>query len=354
MATYKVLQDIEAEDKFLGPLTLKQFIFAAVTAICLYVNFIALAKHIPFLLLFFVPPMTVTAFLAWPWSRDQPTEVWLLAKIRFFFKPRRRIWNQSGTSEPVTITVPKRVEHQYTNNLSQTEVKSRLKALADTIDSRGWAIKNANVSVSNSRDYINDGTTDRLIIPDSMSQNPLVADVQAEDDMMDLQANPVAQNFDQMMAASAAAHRQDILNTVQNANHKTAKKSPPEDYWFMNEHDNSELPSLGLTKFPAQTIHPGEEGHQAAVPTKKEKELLDKVQQKDEDNHTAYGNMRTIRPLNGHEEKNANKHNPNSVATAPDPAILHLANNDDLNISTIARQARRQQNNEGEVEIPLR
>ncbi len=31
MATYKVLQDIEAEDKLLGPLTLKQFIFAVVT-----------------------------------------------------------------------------------------------------------------------------------------------------------------------------------------------------------------------------------------------------------------------------------------------------------------------------------
>ncbi len=29
MATYKVIQDIEAEDKFLGPLTLKQFIFGA-------------------------------------------------------------------------------------------------------------------------------------------------------------------------------------------------------------------------------------------------------------------------------------------------------------------------------------
>ena len=28
MATYKVIQDIEAEDKLIGPLTLRQFIYA--------------------------------------------------------------------------------------------------------------------------------------------------------------------------------------------------------------------------------------------------------------------------------------------------------------------------------------
>ncbi|MGH7158305.1 MAG: PrgI family mobile element protein [Candidatus Saccharimonadales bacterium] len=33
MATYKVIQDIEAEDKILGPLTLRQFIYAGVAAI---------------------------------------------------------------------------------------------------------------------------------------------------------------------------------------------------------------------------------------------------------------------------------------------------------------------------------
>jgi hypothetical protein len=39
MATYKVLQDIEAEDKLLGPLTLKQFIFAAVAIAIGFVEF---------------------------------------------------------------------------------------------------------------------------------------------------------------------------------------------------------------------------------------------------------------------------------------------------------------------------
>ena len=42
MATYKVIQDIEAEDKLVGPLTLKQFIYAGISALCLYICFIAM------------------------------------------------------------------------------------------------------------------------------------------------------------------------------------------------------------------------------------------------------------------------------------------------------------------------
>ncbi len=40
MATYKVLQDIEAEDKILGPLSLRQFIYGLITVFFLYLCFI--------------------------------------------------------------------------------------------------------------------------------------------------------------------------------------------------------------------------------------------------------------------------------------------------------------------------
>src|SRR5581483_2711385 len=137
MATYKVLQDIEAEDKLLGPLSFRQFIYGCITAMLLYFCFLAITKHAAFLVLLFLPIAGLTGFFAWPWGRDQPTEVWALAKVRFLVKPRRRIWDQSGTKELVTITAPKKVEPIYTNGLSETEVRSRLQALADTIDTRG-------------------------------------------------------------------------------------------------------------------------------------------------------------------------------------------------------------------------
>ena len=141
MSTYKVLQDIEAEDKFLGPLTLKQCIFAAVAVVSCYLSFLLLTHGAWVMVFPLVPVIIVTGFLAFPWGRDQPTEVWLLAKIRFMFKPRKRIWDQTGIQELVKITAPPKVVEYTGDNLSQTEVRSRLKALADTIDSRGWAVK---------------------------------------------------------------------------------------------------------------------------------------------------------------------------------------------------------------------
>src|SRR5947209_2869322 len=105
MATYKVLQDIEAEDKLIGPLTLRQFIYALIAASNGYITFLVVTKGVPFLAIIFLPIVLGSAFFAWPWSRDQPTEVWALAKIRFLVKPRKRIWDQSGTKELVTITV---------------------------------------------------------------------------------------------------------------------------------------------------------------------------------------------------------------------------------------------------------
>ena len=44
MATYKVLQDIEAEDKLLGPLTLRQFVYGAIAVICLYLSYFLTTK----------------------------------------------------------------------------------------------------------------------------------------------------------------------------------------------------------------------------------------------------------------------------------------------------------------------
>src|SRR5665213_2597510 len=107
MATYKVIQDIEAEDKILGPLTLRQFIYGLISIFFFYICFLCLTKHASFLLILFLPPALFTAFFTFPFGKDQPTEIWALAKIRFLFKPRQRIWDQSGIKELVTITVPK-------------------------------------------------------------------------------------------------------------------------------------------------------------------------------------------------------------------------------------------------------
>ena len=146
MATYKVIQDIEAEDKLIGWMSPRQTIYAAIVVVSLGIGFVLVTKAAWWLAIPLIPHTLLFTVLAGPFGGDQPTELWLLAKIQFALKPRKRIWNQSGISEMVTITVPKKIEKHLTDGLSQTEVKSRLKALATTIDSRGWAVKNININ----------------------------------------------------------------------------------------------------------------------------------------------------------------------------------------------------------------
>jgi hypothetical protein len=104
MAVYKVIQDIEAEDKLVGPLTLKGFVYAAIAGISAYIDFrLAVSgAAAPLKLVFmtiFAFPTILFGVLASPLGREQPTEVWLLSRIRFFLKPRERIWDQEGMSE---------------------------------------------------------------------------------------------------------------------------------------------------------------------------------------------------------------------------------------------------------------
>jgi hypothetical protein len=216
MATYKLIQDIEAEDKILGPLTLRQFIFALIAVFFLYICFFCLTKGVFFLLILFLPPALFFGFFALPFGRDQPTELWALAKLRFWFKPRRRIWNQSGVKELVTITVPKKIERVLTDGLSKNEVQSRLRALANTIDSRGWAIKN--VGASSYAPYgsaaLDGGGSDRLIAFDNLPQEVPTYQVPAAADIMDPDNNPIARQFDTMIAQSAQSRHQLLINQL--------------------------------------------------------------------------------------------------------------------------------------------
>jgi hypothetical protein len=205
MSSYKVIQDIEAEDKLIGPLTLRQSIYGGVTLVCLYICFIALSKGHPFILGVFLPIGAITGFFAFPWKGEQPTEIWALARLRFMIKPRVRVWDQSGVKDVVTVLAPRKLETRrpLTNNLSENEVRSRLKALADTIDSRGWATRNASYSMYAAQ------FQSRVMAPGQA----VPSGMPAADDMFDAHG-VVAQNFDAMLAKSSQDQRQRVMQRM--------------------------------------------------------------------------------------------------------------------------------------------
>lgn len=353
MANYKVIQDIEAEDKLLGPLTLRQFIYAAIVIVSGFIAF-KIAAAAWFLALPFLPIIIFFAVLAAPFGHDQSSEVWLLAKVRFFLKPRRRIWDQSGIKQLVTITVPKQIEKYLVKDLSQTEVRSRLQALANTIDSRGWAVKNTNVNLFSEPSYVTVADeSDRLISPVNLPQDVPAFDVQATDDMFDERTSPTAQHLNQLMATSTQVHKQQLIT---NMNTPAPKKgSQPADYWFTHgpvkpgpstsAPSHSQPPAI----VPAQNYYPVPTAP-AGPPTAEEKALLEKLHAKKTESNPAYGNMRTIQPLSAkqkshkspvtsHQSKKTGDKRQETTPEGVNPAIIELANNDDLNVATIARQA---------------
>jgi hypothetical protein len=364
MATYKVIQDIEAEDKLVGPLSLRQFIYAGVGAFLVYLTVLVVIKGAAFLAVMFVPPALFCFFFAWPWSPDQPTEVWALARIRFALKPRKRIWDQSGVKELVTITVPKRIEKVYTNGLSQTEVKSRLSALADTIDSRGWVIKNSAVNLSTAAPYAGQqDDSDRLISYSSIPLEVPAIDITAQDDILDEQNNPIAQQFDQMISKSAQAHRAEIVEKMrQDTNAPAAPQAQsqaPADYWFLHQNQPTQgnAPADDVVFANTQVVQPGvgQPVGATAEPTEAEEALVENLKNQNQARRVSNSHLKTIHTP---EEiaAEAAKTPVNPPAKATDPAILNLANNNDLSVATIAHEAHRAKgsdSSDGEVVISL-
>lgn len=144
MSRYKVAQDVEAEDKILGPFSFRQFIYLLVAAAG-----VALAWGLSqvFLPLAVIPVPIILLFgaLALPLRKDQPMEVYLAAVISFYTKPRRRMWQPDGINSLIEITVPEKVEIERTKNLSQDEAERRLAYLSQLADSHGWSIRHTRV-----------------------------------------------------------------------------------------------------------------------------------------------------------------------------------------------------------------
>ncbi len=140
MAQYKVPQDVEAEDKLLGPLTLRQVIYAFIAAGLGFVAYL-LFQIFPLLAVIPVPFILFLLILVIPFKKDQPMEVYLAALINFNLKPNKRFWNPGQRESTILITAPKTIEGPRIRAISEDEASHRLSFLADIVDSNGQAVR---------------------------------------------------------------------------------------------------------------------------------------------------------------------------------------------------------------------
>ncbi|HET9411715.1 MAG TPA: PrgI family protein, partial [Candidatus Saccharimonadales bacterium] len=196
MAVYKVPQDVEADDKLIGPFSFRQFIYIIIAIISIALAW-GLAQVFIGLALIPLPLIIFFGALALPLRKDQPMEIYLAAVVSFYLKPRKRLWQPDGIQSLVEITAPKVVEVQRVKNLSQTEAEQRLSYLANIVDTGGWAVRGVGVAS-----------------PDSAMQNDVFYAAQQTEDVLDT-GSEVAHSFDTMISQADAKRRQEVVQRMQ-------------------------------------------------------------------------------------------------------------------------------------------
>ena len=163
MATYKVPQDVEAEDKLLGPFTFRQFIYLLISAAGIAVIF-GLFQIFPLLAIIPIPIVGFFLILALPLKKDQPMEVYLASIASFYLKSNKRLWTPGQKESTIKITAPKIVEKPRARNITEEEASTRLSFLSNLVDSEGYSIRN---NSNFNEDFIAE-TND---VPDILDQN---------------------------------------------------------------------------------------------------------------------------------------------------------------------------------------
>ena len=320
MASYKVPQDVEADDKLIGPFSFRQFIYLIIVVAGMAIAWVLGNLFLPLAVL----PLPIILFfgaLALPLRKDQPMETYLAAIVSFYLKPHKRLWDPDGQQALIEIVSSKNNnDHPALKDLSQDEADKRFSYLAGIVDSQGWAVRGVDPSANSPM------TTDAFI------------EAQQAEDVMD-QSSRTAQIIDDRIEKANQHHREELI----------ARMQAPQPALQQQQTSQIQQPIVAPQQMPP--VNPG------TAPT--------------DDPHLTINpypsqiHQTVIQPLSATPQVTpANSAlQPEDTQTASakplSPDIINLANNPDLSIETIAREAgriqRRHDEDEGEeVIISLR
>lgn len=329
MALYKVPQDVEAEDKLLGPFSFRQFIFLIITVAMLAMCYGLGVVMLPLAII----PLPIAIFfgtLALPLKKDQPMEVYLAAIISFILKPKKRLWRPDGIEYLVEVIAPKVEEKTYGNNYNQEEVQRRLSYLANLVDSHGWSIR---------------GVSDPNAVNSSVRQE-VYNEAQLANDFLD-ENGTTAQNINNLISQSENRRRQQMIQNMTNQmavpppvsapNPGPVPVSAPVPTSVMDQTPVS-APTPDLTPGPSPVMMstPDTNSVPAPDPVPNPAPIVSEEPAAPlQINPYPTMHQSTIMPLSQTEQSNTS-------VTAVSPAIIDLANNhQDLSIETLQREANR-------------
>lgn len=313
MAQYKVPQDVEADDKLLGPFTFRQFVYLLIAG-GLIALAVALFQLFPLLAIIPLPFIIFFIVLALPLKKDQPMETYLAALVSYYLKPHTRLWASGQRESTIRITAPKIVEKSRTRNISGEEANHRLSFLADIVDTGGQAIKGAeNIPI----------------------REELIAEASMATDIFDgYKFNSLNNTIQKDEAARHAEMVRNMQEAIEMDNASMDAKATIEKR-FEEGLARAAAPQQSVASpSPVSQNSPWSIGSQI------------------------YKSAAIVTPGAGPEASNSPKDDSakkseNNIPNPPKPSIIELANNTDYSIETIAKEAKRINEREGEVFISL-
>lgn len=134
MGQYKVPQNVETEDKILGPLSVKQFIYVIIGLLWGFLMWRIFSFSVVVAVIFALPVTGFFLLLGFGSREGVPFEDYVVAFIRFLIVPRQRIWIKDDRKD-VIVKDPEKPKE----NLEKTSIVTtgQLKQLANIIDTRG-------------------------------------------------------------------------------------------------------------------------------------------------------------------------------------------------------------------------
>jgi hypothetical protein len=147
MSTYTIPQDVETEDKILGPFGFRQFIYLLICVVLIAAAY-GLFLLVPVLVILPVPGIFFFLIIALPLKKEQPMETYMGALIRFYFKPQRRLWIADGQESFVKIEEGVVVDEPELKDFNGDEAERRISFLSDIVDSHGWKTRGINQPVT--------------------------------------------------------------------------------------------------------------------------------------------------------------------------------------------------------------
>lgn len=148
---YKVPQNIDLEDKVIGPLTLKQFIYLLAGGMADYIFYKSI-DHWSAWLFIFIATCTVLAF-AFVKIQEQDFSYFLSSFINFLLSPKTYVWHKQVLVEeiPKIIKPPAKYEEDKLTK-DPEKVRSRLQVLAEIVDTQGWGQQEIGTRVASSKE----------------------------------------------------------------------------------------------------------------------------------------------------------------------------------------------------------